>query len=483
MTDDTELLRRYAREGTEESFAELVRRHIDVVYAAALRQCGGNAAHAQDVTQLVFTDLARQSAKLARHPALLGWLHTAARFAAMKILRTESRRQAREQQAATLDAALAGSDAPFDWDRLQPMLDGVLGELKDRDRAAILLRFFEGKSLQEVGAGLQISETAARSCVDRALDKMRDRLAHRGLTSTSAVLGTVLAHQATAAAPAGLAVAIAGTAVASTAATETALVTVFTMKNIILGTAGLILVAEFATATMELKTKRTLDSDYYALQSATSRPAIPPSLSPHVAASTAAIPSNTTADEANELAQLRLGQLRRRLAELKARPPGIVDSQMRAATNVGRATPQDAMKTLAWALRTGDVEMIAHFVIYKDDTKENRDAFMANFSEATRARYQSPEQLIIAFSFADALRDPPVAQQIMESHTYYSGGQTVAAWTRYASGREEKSTLPFQETPEGWVLTALSLTGKNNGVDRALARIDPATGEVLPPKK
>ena len=65
MNDDTQLLRRYADEGFEAAFAEVVRRHVDLVYGAALRQTHGNAALAQDVVQGVFTDMARKAAASA----------------------------------------------------------------------------------------------------------------------------------------------------------------------------------------------------------------------------------------------------------------------------------------------------------------------------------------------------------------------------------------------------------------------------------
>ncbi len=98
MTDDAELLRRYAEEKSEAAFGELVRRHIDFVYGAALRQVRGNAGLAQDVVQVVFTDLARKAATLARHEVIVGWLHTATRFAAGKAIRTEVRRAARKRR-------------------------------------------------------------------------------------------------------------------------------------------------------------------------------------------------------------------------------------------------------------------------------------------------------------------------------------------------------------------------------------------------
>lgn len=100
MIDDAELLNRYARFGAQDALAEFVRRHIDFVYAAALRQANGDAALARDVTQLVFTDATRKAAALAQHRVLIGWLHTATRFATAKAIRTENRRRSREQETS-----------------------------------------------------------------------------------------------------------------------------------------------------------------------------------------------------------------------------------------------------------------------------------------------------------------------------------------------------------------------------------------------
>jgi RNA polymerase sigma factor (sigma-70 family) len=244
MTDDAELLRRFAEEKSDEAFAELVRRHIDFVYAATLRQARGNTALAQDVTQTVFIDLARKADRLAGHEVLVGWLHTATRFAVAKAIRSESRRTAREQEAYAMNEVLGDSAAPVDWERLHPVLDDVLGELKERERAAILLRFFEKKPLAEVGAKLSLSEPAARSCVDRALEKMRVLLARRGVTSTGAALAIALANQVGVAAPAGLAANVTGAALATTAAHAAGGLAAFmSLSKLQFGIAGMIAMA------------------------------------------------------------------------------------------------------------------------------------------------------------------------------------------------------------------------------------------------
>ncbi len=217
MNDDLTLLRRYAEDRAESAFAELVGRHLNFVYAAALRQVNGDTHLAQDVTQLVFTDLARKARQLSGHRVLTGWLFTSTRFAAAKLVRAEQRRRAREQAAHLMPDS--DSTASPEWERLRPMLDDALAELGERDRMAILLRHLEGRPFAEVGAKLELTDNAARMRVDRAMEKLRHLLARRGVVSSAAALCLVLGNQAAIAAPAGLAATITGSALAGAGTT------------------------------------------------------------------------------------------------------------------------------------------------------------------------------------------------------------------------------------------------------------------------
>lgn len=208
MTDDAELLRCYAEEKSEEAFAELVRRRIGLVYSVAWRHTR-DAQRAEDVTQAVFTALARKAGMLARRPVLVGWLYRSAQFAASDAVRVEVRRQARELEAHTMNENEREAPEP-DWPTLRPVLDEGLNDLEERDRDAVLLRFFDGWSFAEIGAKLGLTENTARMRVERALGKLHAALARRGVKSTAAALGVALAGQAGVAAPAGLAGKICG---------------------------------------------------------------------------------------------------------------------------------------------------------------------------------------------------------------------------------------------------------------------------------
>lgn len=242
--NESELLRRFADVHDKEAFAELVRGKVNLVYAAALRQVGGDAHLAQDVTQDVFIALACHAARLVRHPVLTGWLYTTTRNLAAKSVRDRRRWQRREADATTMNLEASNDEAA--WHELRPVLDEAMHELGAHDRAALLLRFFEGRSQAEVGTALGLSENAARMRIDRALEKLRQRLSRRGITSTAAALGAGLASESLLAAPAGLASSVSATALSCAAAgaaavasgTAVAALGFMSTTKVILGTAG-----------------------------------------------------------------------------------------------------------------------------------------------------------------------------------------------------------------------------------------------------
>jgi uncharacterized protein (TIGR03435 family) len=215
-TDDMELVRQYARDHSEAAFATLVSRHVNLVYSVALRQF--HDAHlAEEVTQAAFIILARKAGSLGPKTIVSAWLCRTAQYAAADALKAQRRRQAREQEIqmeSTLNQSETESDS---WTQIAPLLDAAMAQLGEKDHSAIVLRFFEGKDMEQVGAALGVSENAAKTRVSRAVDKMRKFFARRGITWSAAVLMGAVTANSVQAAPAGLAAAVVAAAAKGTA--------------------------------------------------------------------------------------------------------------------------------------------------------------------------------------------------------------------------------------------------------------------------
>ncbi len=205
-TTDQQLLKNYAEHQSEPAFAELVQRYVDLVYSAAFRM-SRDTQSARDVTQSVFVTLARNAAQLTDRTALAGWLHATARNLAVKSVRSDVRRRAREKEAAAMNELL--SDNPDnDWEHIAPHLDDALVELGEADRDALLLRYFKNHDLRTIGAKLGISDDAAQKRVSRAVERLRETFARRGIGVGASGFALVLSANAVQAAPIGLAVTI-----------------------------------------------------------------------------------------------------------------------------------------------------------------------------------------------------------------------------------------------------------------------------------
>src|SRR5262245_40594748 len=151
-TTDRDAWSRYLDTGSEGAFADVVSRHINLVYSVALRRSGGDETLAQDVAQTVFTDLARKASDLPRNLVLAGWLYRHSVFVASSLIRKEARRRRREQRAMELQEP--GEN--IDWSKIAPVLDDALNNLPERDRSAIVLRFLDQQPFAEVGRALGI---------------------------------------------------------------------------------------------------------------------------------------------------------------------------------------------------------------------------------------------------------------------------------------------------------------------------------------
>lgn len=212
--NDSELLIQFTQ-GSGKAFAELVRRHVDLVFGAALRQVGGDRHRAEDIVQQVFLDLARKARTLTGHPTLTGWLYASTRYTALNTVRCEQRRSVREKQFDVMNTPDTGAEPR--WEQIRPVIDEVLlQDLDEDDRQSVLLRFFSQQPFAAIAVQLGISENAAQKRVDRALDRLNVAFQRRGISSTAVALGVALGNSCVAA-PAALAGTVAAAALAQAA--------------------------------------------------------------------------------------------------------------------------------------------------------------------------------------------------------------------------------------------------------------------------
>jgi RNA polymerase sigma factor (sigma-70 family) len=315
-TDDQTLLRQYVRHRSETAFALLVERHLKLVYSTALRRVR-DPHLAQDVAQSVFIELARKPWSVREPRALAGWLYRAASHGASNVLRTEARRRQRENDAMRQNATDAGT--PSEWQRLEPHLDEAIHTLGATDQNVIALRFLEGKSLRETGQSLSMNEDAVQKRASRALAKLRDFFARRGIKLSVAALGTLLIANTEAEIPPWLSGAVARKALA--AAASSAGITLTLMKIIAFLTtklglgslAAAALVAAVVLAERE-SPDRHASPDSVAAQDRSASPAEPGAGATRQPARPgyrpAALSANEPSEPASAPAQARTGQVK-----------------------------------------------------------------------------------------------------------------------------------------------------------------------------
>jgi RNA polymerase sigma factor (sigma-70 family) len=410
---DRELLQAYASEKSEAAFAELVQRHIHLVYSAAVRLVV-DPHLAEDVAQAAFVALARNAGKLAARDVLSSWLMVTTRNLAAKTVRTEERRRSREKEAAAMQIEYSEPDDL--WERIAPQLDDALSQLDEIDRDALALRFFERKTAREMGLRLGLSEEAAQKRVTRALERLRGVFVERGLAVPSAALAGAISVQAVQPAPVGLAAAITGAALASAPVTGgSTLILLKTMTGIKMKATvlGVILVGGLATTiiTQQAKHARLLAENAALKQKAESAMGLEQENEQLRAAQQAAALADPAAAETlkreraaaagerakllrlrNEVGtRLRQGQDRKDLAAQEALkdtlarelawsevPPAQIKLEpaqgrfeLASAQNAGAKTPESALTTWLWALRRQDPEALANLL----STPDQRTAF------------------------------------------------------------------------------------------------------------
>ncbi len=266
MTSDLDLLRQFARENSQDAFTEIVRRHLNLVYSAALRQVRSPQL-AEEIAQSVFADLARNAGKLKPDTILTAWLYSVTQWTAVDVVRKESRRQLREQIAVEMNDMNATAN---DWKQIEPLLDDAMAALDETDRAAILLRYFENKNLREVGEHLKISDDAAQKRVSRAVERLREFFAKQKITVGASGLAVLISVNAVQSTPSALVkVVTAGVISKGVAAGGSTLtlakgalkIMAWTKANAAIAVgAGVLLAAGTATMTVELIHQRAPES-------------------------------------------------------------------------------------------------------------------------------------------------------------------------------------------------------------------------------
>jgi|GEM_PF-1250565 len=210
LTTDSDLLAALRNGGREEAFRALVERHLGLVFGLAMRRTGQRAL-AEDISQNVFAALAKRAAKLRAEPTLAGWLHRVTLLECAGALRRES---AHGRKLAAFTEHAAAPPGRSVWSEALPVLDECIAALPGADRDLVLMRFFERKGYRDIAAALGKSEDAAQKQGERALQKLADLLARKGVAFSTASLASLLMAQAASAAPTGLSLTLAKGALA-----------------------------------------------------------------------------------------------------------------------------------------------------------------------------------------------------------------------------------------------------------------------------
>lgn len=456
---------------SEAAFTELVRRHVDFIYSAALRLVRDKHL-AEDVTQGVFVALAKSASELAERAVLSGWLHRTAQNIAAQTVRTIERRRAREQEAVAMNELLF-NQSEASWEAITPHLDAALGELNEADRDVLLLRYFERKSAAEMATTLGISNEAAQKRVSRAVERLREYFSKRKVEIGVSGLAALISANAVQSAPVGLTATISAAALLTGTAftTSTAIgVTKTIAMTTIQKTLVTVTVAVLAgTGIYEARHVMHLRSRSPALlqpQSLQIPPTQPgsydanakinglqdnPESGSNAVTSTHEALSTTTAVAAQETPPV--------IATNSQPGPELLKSSW---TNAGFATPEAALKTHGWSVLSGDRELFAESLFITQGARkmiEDKLVQMASASTDPNRNQFIQEAVNNKWGAEEAMLMPMMAlnqqqgfagYRILSEQSPAAGQMVLDVETEMNSGPPQENVLKFQQFGTDW---------------------------------
>jgi RNA polymerase sigma factor (sigma-70 family) len=192
LQTDGQLLERYISSHDEEAFAEIVRRHGDMVLGVCRRTLRSTA---DDAAQATFVLLSRKAKGLTGKSSLAGWLLWSARLVCKECLRKETRRALREKEAPDMKTGQELNDKTRA--RLRGSIDDALSRLPEKYRDPVVLTYLEGRDRGKVAEELGLTPNALSVRLNRAMEKLRVRLATGGALSGGALVAFLSAETAT----------------------------------------------------------------------------------------------------------------------------------------------------------------------------------------------------------------------------------------------------------------------------------------------
>jgi RNA polymerase sigma factor (sigma-70 family) len=184
---DAELLMRFTADRDPRAFRALVERHGAMVLDVC-RRVLGNSHDAEDAFQATFFVLALRAASITR-PELLGnWLYGVASRTAAKARLAARRRSVHEKRGQSIPMAAAEPSLDAAWREVLAALDEEINSLPDKYRLPIVLCYFEEKTNEEAAALLGCPAGSMSGRLQKAREKLRDRLKRRGLALAAILL-------------------------------------------------------------------------------------------------------------------------------------------------------------------------------------------------------------------------------------------------------------------------------------------------------